>query len=191
MGTGQILTVKGTKRPTWCIIMTQRTVSSAGSAPVFARISCFGGNPVKYTDPDGRDDIHYDINGNYIETITSDTNNVYARQGTTMESRNTFVASISEFVDVVATVVGETGGNREESNAIADVIINRVDYTGRTIHDIVQNTGFFGYTQGSINKVNNGQTSNADNVLVGARAAAIDAFIGNTDSSNGSYFSKV
>jgi hypothetical protein len=34
--------------------MTQRTANSAGSPLVFVRISCFGDNPVKYTDPDGK-----------------------------------------------------------------------------------------------------------------------------------------
>jgi hypothetical protein len=57
--------------------MTQRTVSSVGSAPVFARISCFGGNPVKYTDPDGREawSSQNEWNENYItkynETLIS------------------------------------------------------------------------------------------------------------------------
>jgi hypothetical protein len=33
---------------------TLKTANSAGSGPVFIRISGFGSNPVKYTDPDGR-----------------------------------------------------------------------------------------------------------------------------------------
>jgi hypothetical protein len=154
----------------------------------YAQISGIRAYPLKYTDSDGRDDVYYDLNGNYIESITSNTNNVYARHGTGTESRNTLVASNAEFVDVTATVFGETSGNQEESNAIADVIMNRVNYTGRTIHDIVQNTGFYGYNQASIDNVNNGQTSNINSVLVSARSASIDALIGNIDSSNGSYF---
>jgi hypothetical protein len=35
---------------------TQKTANSTGSAAVFIRISGFGSNPVKYTDPDGRSD---------------------------------------------------------------------------------------------------------------------------------------
>jgi hypothetical protein len=36
---------------------TLKTANSAGSGPVFVRISGFGDNPVKYTDPDGRSPI--------------------------------------------------------------------------------------------------------------------------------------
>jgi hypothetical protein len=41
--------------PLRCISLTQRTANSAGSRLIFARISGFGNNPVKYTDPDGKD----------------------------------------------------------------------------------------------------------------------------------------
>jgi hypothetical protein len=43
----------GSKSPARCVRMTQVTANSAGSPLVFVRSSCFGRNPVKYTDPDG------------------------------------------------------------------------------------------------------------------------------------------
>jgi hypothetical protein len=45
---------KRLKTPLWCTSLTCRTANSTGSALIFVRISGFGENPLKYTDPDGR-----------------------------------------------------------------------------------------------------------------------------------------
>ena len=38
-----------------------------------------GNNPVKYIDPTGRDDLYYDVNGQYLNTVASETTDVHGR----------------------------------------------------------------------------------------------------------------
>jgi RHS repeat-associated protein len=143
-----------------------------------------GNNPVKYTDPDGRDDVYYNTSGQYVETIQSETSDVYLR-GTTGE--NTRITTASEFNKFTAAVLGESSGNATESEALEHVIMNRSGYTGRSISDIIDNTGIYGYTGTNQTVADNGATSDNNTNLANARAGVIHAFTGN-DTSNGAYF---
>ena len=146
-----------------------------------------GNNPIKYIDPTGRDDLYYDVNGQYLNTVASETNDVYLRQGSDDNVTNTRISTREEFNKVTAAVFGESSGNAAESNAIADVIMNRATSTGRTISDIVENTGIYGYNENSRTTTDNGVASNTDTTLNTARAAAIHGYTG-TDTSSGAYF---
>ena len=146
-----------------------------------------GNNPIKYIDPTGRDDLYYDVNGQYLNTVASETNDVYLRQGSDDNITNTRISTREEFNKVTAAVFGETSGNVAESNAIADVIMNRATSTGRTISDIVENTAIYGYNENSRTTTDNGVASNTDTILNTARAAAIHGYTG-TDTSSGAYF---
>ena len=146
-----------------------------------------GNNPVKYIDPTGRDDLYYDVNGRYLNTVASETNDVYLRQGSDDNITNTSISTREEFNKVTAAVFGESSGNAAESNAIADVIMNRATSTGRTISDIVENTRIYGYNENSRTTTDNGVASNTDTTLNTARAAAIHGYTG-TDTSSGAYF---
>jgi hypothetical protein len=64
METGQRWIDKESERPAGCIEMTRRTANSSGSGLVFVRISYFGNNPVKYTDPDGKIPQSYKVSNN-------------------------------------------------------------------------------------------------------------------------------
>ena len=143
-----------------------------------------GNNPVKYTDPTGRDDIYYDEYGKYIETIESQTTNVYLRNEA---GDNTLLTNVTEFNKFTAAVYGESSGNSAESTAIANVIMNRSDYTGRTVSDIIDNTGIYGYSEANQAIATNGTNSNSNESLTNARAGVIQALMGN-DISNGAYF---
>ena len=146
-----------------------------------------GNNPIKYIDPTGRDDLYYDVNGQYLNTVASETNDVYLRQGSDDNITNTRISTREEFNKVTAAVFGETSGNVAESNAIADVIMNRATSTGRTISDIVENTAIYGYNENSRTTTDNGVASNTNTILNTARAAAIHGYTG-TDTSSGAYF---
>lgn len=140
------------------------------------------GNEIRYEyeKEDGAD-------GQYLNTVASETNDVYLRQGSDDNITNTRISTREEFNKVTAAVFGESSGNAAESNAIADVIMNRATSTGRTISDIVENTGIYGYNENSRTTTDNGVASNTDTTLNTARAAAIHGYTG-TDTSSGAYF---
>ena len=128
-----------------------------------------------------------DADGQYLNTVASETNDVYLRQGSDDNITNTRISTREEFNKVTAAVFGESSGNAAESNAIADVIMNRATSAGRTISDIVENTGTYGYNENSRTTTDNGVASNTDTTLNTARAAAIHGYTG-TDTSSGAYF---
>lgn len=105
-----------------------------------------------------------------------------------LKNKDGSIMSIADYNKFTAAVYGETSGNKDESYAIADVIMNRSNYSGRSPIDIIQNTGIYGYNESSQNAAMSGSKSNADSKLVQARGAVIDALMGNSDSSNGAYF---
>jgi len=146
-----------------------------------------GNNPVKYRDPDGRDDNYYDSNGNYLETIQSETSDVYLRSNT---GENTRITTVAEFNKFSAAVFGESSGNVSESAAIAHVIMNRSKAPGRirSISQIIDEPNqFVGYTPDTQAVADNGAILNTSQKLVNSRAGVIHAFTEN-DTSNGSYF---
>lgn len=143
-----------------------------------------GNNPIKYIDPTGRDDLYYNEDGMWVQTVQSDTNRVFVKTGDTY----TYLCEKSEFVDYVAAVFGETGLNQEEANAISDVIENRSNYTGRSISDIVANTGIYGYNPTNIAITNNKLDKNDNGKMLMARTAVIHSLTSSNDVSGGSYF---
>jgi hypothetical protein len=174
------------KRPGFLAVAVTTSAFPGGCGAVIL-IFWSGNNPVKYTDPDGRDDQYYNASGQYIETVQSETSDVYLRTGSGEDVTNTRITTAAEFNKFTAAVFGESSGNATESEAIAHVIMNRSDYTGRSIDNIIDNSGIYGYTNANQVVADNGATSNNNTNLVNARAGVIHAFTGN-DTSNGAYF---
>ena len=105
-----------------------------------------------------------------------------------LKNKDGSIMSSADFNKFTAAVYGESSGNKDESYAIADVIINQSDYSGRSPIDIIENTGIYGYNESSQNAATSGASSNTDSKLVQARGAVIDSLMGSTDSSRGAYF---
>jgi RHS repeat-associated protein len=151
-----------------------------------------GNNPVKLVDPDGRDDEIYDLSGNHIRTVESDTNHVYVQKPNIRHGYDLVQldVDVAEFNIMVTAVYGEAQANgpQEEANAIADVVKNVSDYRTLSLVETMTKAGVKGYTPENITAVESGMTSNNSAHLRKARAAAIDAFYGTIDSSLGSYF---
>ena len=139
---------------------------------------------MKFVDPTGRDDLYYDQNGKWLETIKSKSENVYIRT----DDSTILLCSKKQYIDYVAAVYGETSLHQEEANAISDAIENRANYTNRTISDIVANTGIYGYNPGTIKKTKTDLEKNQDGKMLMARTAVIHSLTSNTDVSNASYF---
>jgi hypothetical protein len=136
METVEKLKAKGPKRPTRCIRMTQRTVSSTATPLVFARISCFGGNPVKYTDPDGKMPMSFTNDGkNYHFSPSYDT----IENGV-----NVIISSFVPFVgDQVEGIGKGLAGYREIKSD--DSNINSLDIIS-FINDVIsQSSNIFDY----------------------------------------------
>ncbi len=144
--------------------LTGRFLSEDPSRKVFNYYSYVQSNPVARVDPNGRDDIYCDPMGNYLQTVTAETTNVYVRTtdptgGGRPVVSNTLVGSQAGFNTYTAAVYGETSGNAEESRGIADVIMNRAQVSGRTTTDIIQNTGIYGYNEASRSATAQGSTA--------------------------------
>ena len=107
-----------------------------------------------------------------------------------LRNRDGSLLTQEDFDTIVAAVVGEASKkhNLEEAYAIADVIMNRANYTQETAAHIVKSSGIRGYNDESITRVSKNEMLNIDKGITNARAAVIDAFIGTVDSSNGAYF---
>lgn len=80
-----------------------------------------GNNPVKYTDPTGRDDLYYDANGQYLNTVASETTNIYMTNNKT----HSLVGTQSDFEEMTAALYGEATNNLDEMQAIGDVITRK------------------------------------------------------------------
>ena len=144
-------------------------------------------NPLKYVDPFGLDKVYYGVNGNHLETIEDDDiSEVYVR-GDQFENGEYLLGTEDEFNQFVATVYSESSGDITESAAIANVINNRSQHSGRSISDIIENTRIYGYNNNDYNRVF-GSTSNAESRLVGSRAGVINSLRGGPDYSGGAYF---
>ena len=105
-----------------------------------------GNNPVRYLDPDGREDIIYNRGGNFVERKESETNNVYLRDGM-LDGNNLIVFDVlltsqEKFDELVNKVYGESASLRPVGNdvktlrdaraAIAHVAINNPDAAMRS-----------------------------------------------------------
>lgn len=125
-----------------------------------------------YTD-DGVDEVYYWNSGTaaYATLQDADGNNI-TEQG---------------FLEYVATVYAESGGDQTETFAIANVIENRADDEGGNINSILTEGNIYGYGSNLYNNVVNSY-SNTNNRLVDSRLGAINALTGGTDHSNSAYF---
>ncbi|MCR5063876.1 MAG: hypothetical protein K6A89_11395 [Treponema sp.] len=141
-------------------------------------------NPECHPEHDGRKDIYYNEKGEWIESVDSETENIYLR----INSENIYLCGKNEFIDYVAAVYGEAGPNQEEANAIADVIENRAIDTNSSISYIVANTGIYGYSQNTISAASNSLESNDETAIKRARSAVIHSYTTNIDVSGGAYF---
>ena len=169
------------------ILASKRTGFRRNSALIPANAGLFhyaGNNPIRYIDPDGRDDLYYNESGKWIETEKSKTNKVYVK----IDGVPAYLCEKEKFIDYVAAVFGETGWHQEEANAISDVIENRSVYTDRTISDIVKTTGIYGYNSDTINATNSDLEKNNNGKMLMARTAVIHSLTSNKDVSEGSYF---
>jgi hypothetical protein len=88
---------------------------------------------------------------------------------------------------MTAAIYAESSGALLESVAIGNVIHNRSNHTGRSIIDIVQHTGIYGYNTNSYNAAY-GNFSNRNQRIKNARVGTINALQGGRDFSNGAYF---
>ncbi|WP_253694457.1 MULTISPECIES: RHS repeat-associated core domain-containing protein [unclassified Treponema] len=159
-----------------------------------------GNNPVKYIDPDGRSD-EYTIDGDYVGHINDNIDGIHVVEFTYvgsatsrkdsrgyLKNQDGSIMSSSDFNKFTAAVYGETSGNKDESYAIADTIMNESKYSGRTPIDIIENTGIYGYNDSTKSYTEENVKTGTDDRLTYSRAAVIDALLGDSDSSNGHYF---
>jgi hypothetical protein len=107
---------------------TLKTTNSAGSGPVFIRISGFGDNPVKYTDPDG-EIAEVSVDGDNVTIIIP----VEYKKGTTEQQKTEFRESAEKYwsgqfgdKNVKLHVVETNAGKR---NRIGLFRIKRVHHT--------------------------------------------------------------
>ena len=152
-----------------------------------------GNNPVRYVDLLGLDDVFYDVNGLYVKSEKAETNNVYYQRPTGINSgkfitEDILIGTQDMFDEYVGTVYGEGSDNRMELFAIANVIKNQADYSGKTIHEIFQEGKIYGYTNGNIGFAKTRATINSNTKLNVSRQAVVNALRNGRDYSNGSYF---
>jgi hypothetical protein len=91
---------------------------------------------------------------------------------------------------MLATVYAESGGDVTESAAIADVIMNRADYTGNSIMEVIQDpiNKIVGYGSKDYKKVMNGEVDINGKAIGNVREGVINAILDGNDYSNGAYF---
>ena len=151
-------------------------------------------NPLIVLDPDGKTDV-YSEEGTRIEHIKDKSNDVVVerfkwtnllmlknpnvRERLSREQSNIF----NEYV---GTVNAESSGNLKESKGIAHVIQNRSDVSGRSLTDIMENTGIVANALGQ--KLGDRARSSKTEAITNARAAVIDVMLGGRDVSGGAYF---
>jgi RHS repeat-associated protein len=147
-------------------------------------------NPILFIDPNGEsisvdstgaathadddiDEVYYwdSASGEYATLQDSDGNNI----------------TQSAFLEFVATVYAETGGDENETYAISSVIVNRAVDEDTDVSDIIENTGIFGYRSDRYDNVVSSYENN-NSVLMESRLGAINALTGGTDHSNSAYF---
>jgi len=149
-------------------------------------------NSVKYVDPTGEDDQYYAPDGTYLRTVESETENTYVEQQILYknggaEVTQTLVGTTEDVDAMAATVFAESSGDKSESYGIASVIDNRVESTGKSIKDVLANTGIYGYGSPSYDSVH-GKRGNDNSKLKTAYAATINALTGGDDHSGGAHF---
>jgi hypothetical protein len=173
------------------LLLICKDLSRLYNLPVYNKLKNF----VLVTDPQPKqlkipEGIFYGSSGNYIRTEGDKIHYVYScevnKEGNICSYHN--VSTLEEFNIVTAAVFGESSGDIEESKGIADVLMNRSAYTGKTTRIIVERTGILGYTTDTKKITENGLAENINRNLINARAAVISMFLGNRGSSNGAYF---
>ena len=143
-------------------------------------------NPIKYIDPTGRDDLYYDANGQYLNTVASETTNIYMTNNKT----HTLVGTQSDFEKMTAALYGEAINNLDEMQAIGDVIMNRAEYAGTSANaEIDKPKQVNGYKTSSQKVTSDGRTSNSNSKLNNSRNATISTMLGTSrGKSNGAYY---
>jgi RHS repeat-associated protein len=111
-----------------------------------------GNNPVKLVDPNGRDDEIYDLSGNHIRTVESDTNHVYVQKPNIRHGYDLVQLQdidVKEFNRLAALIYAEAApkGSNEEAKAMGEVVRNRMDAQNLSITDTLdhKNAGFDGF----------------------------------------------
>ena len=143
-------------------------------------------NPIKYIDPTGRDDLYYDANGQYLNTVASETTNIYMTNNKT----HSLVGAQSDFEEMTAALYGEATNNLDEMQAIGDVIMNRAEYANTSANiEIEKEDQVNGYNPSSQKATSDGRASNSDSKLNNARNAAMSTMMGTSrGKSNGAYY---
>lgn len=141
---------------------------------------------MKYTDPTGRDDLYYDANGQYLNTVASETTNIYMTNNKT----HSLVGIQSDFEEMTAALYGEATNNLDEMQAIGDVIMNRAEYAETSANiEIEKENQVNGYNASSKKITSDGRTSNSNSKLNNARNAAMSTILGSSrGKSNGAYY---
>jgi hypothetical protein len=144
-----------------------------------------GNNPVKLTDPDGRDDIYYDIDGNYVKTVEAATNNVclYEEHGKGFSA--TPVATVEEFNRVAALIYAEAAPNLDtaEQKGMGEVVYNRAKESGLSINEVLDHprAGFNGLGTDKYKEALTALESHKDPVGYGKASALRQAVAGTID----------
>ena len=137
-------------------------------------------------DPTGCDDLYYDANGQYLNTVASETTNIYMTNNKT----HSLVGTQSDFEEMTAALYGEATNNLDEMQAIGDVIMNRAEYANTSANiEIEKEDQVNGYNPSSQKATSDGRASNSDSKLNNARNAAMSTMMGTSrGKSNGAYY---
>jgi RHS repeat-associated protein len=147
-----------------------------------------GNNPVKYTDPDGRDVEIYDLSGNYIRTIESDTNHVYVQKPNIMQGYDLVQLQdigVIEFNRVAALIYAEAAPNLDtaEQKGMGEVIYNRAKESGLSVNDVLDApySGFYGLGTDAYAEALTALESHEDPMGTGKASALRQAVAGTID----------
>jgi hypothetical protein len=147
-----------------------------------------GNNPVKYTDPDGRDNEIYNLSGNYIRTIKGDTNNVYVQKPNIRHGYDLVQlvdVDVTEFNRVAALIYAEAASNLDtaEQKGMGEVVYNRAKDSGLSINEVLNHprAGFDGLGTKDYDEALRALKSHKDPIGLGKASALRQAVEGTID----------
>jgi RHS repeat-associated protein len=157
-------------------------------------------NPLNFIDPDGMFGDYWDKSGKYLGTDGENDGKIYAvetngyrtdKDGTSHMAKSKITeikgVTLEEFIDIAAIAHGESSGNREETFAFANAIVNNMA-DGKSETEVTK--GGFSYAKkDNITKYSNLTDASHEGRngtdMQTAIAGAINALTGGKDYSNG------
>jgi len=143
-----------------------------------------GNSPVKYTDPDGRDDEIYNSSGELIEIKKSKTNDAYLRvpydEDTSTAEHDVFLSDLKTFHDLSNSVYKECAGVRKGKSTQIELQIARSAIAHVALNRLAKNMdiGMGSDSSSPNNIIEQRERNNANNAVIRALTDSIDFTFG-------------